>query len=174
MRIDFISIIEKTFFPALKNLQFDFKSKERNIFKLFYMNKELNVFSIYKLTGMNRVGFHLFKPGAKQLVYTIRLLVLTKGNETEKKIFENARDYFVFDTKDELIGIFDFVYDILKQYGYSFFCENLDKEIDDCFEILNKLQKDKYKDVSKSELYKIGHEMGEKWNKIRFLDRKHF
>jgi hypothetical protein len=172
MRIDFLSVIEKSFFPALKNLQFNFKAKERNIFKLFYMDNELNIFSVYKLTGMNRVGFYLSKPETKCPVYTIRLLVLTRGNKMERKIFENARDYFVFDTKDELIGILDFVYGILKQYVYSFFCENLDKEIDNCFEILDKKKKEKYKNVTKEQLHKIGHEMGGGWNKIRFLDRK--
>jgi hypothetical protein len=136
------------------------------------MDNKLNIFSICKLTGINRVCFYLSKPGAKYPVYTIRLLTLTKGNLIEKKLFENARDYFVFDTKDELIGIFDFVYRILNQYVYSFFYENLDKEIDDCFEILDKAKKEKYKNVSKEELFKIGHEMGEKWNAVRFYDRK--
>jgi predicted hydrocarbon binding protein len=125
------------------------------------------------LAGINRVCFYLYKPGTKYPVYTIRLLVLTKGNEIEKKIFENARDYFVFDTKDELLGIFDFVYGILKQYVYSFYCENLDKEIDNYFEIIDKIKREKYKNTSKEELYKIGHEMGKKWNEVRFFDRKH-
>jgi hypothetical protein len=168
MGIYLSSVIDKSFLDAFKSINFIVKEKTKNSYKFIYMNNQYNIFRISKITYSNEVHFYLSKRDTKFPAYPIGLIVRTKGNDDEKRLFEYCTDYYLFDNEEELLGIFCFDFDILRRFAHSFFCGNLDKEIDMFFKEEGIRKKEKYKEFTKEEKYRMGHEMAEEWRRIRF------
>jgi hypothetical protein len=174
MSINFKHITETIFIPAIKDLGFKIKSKSKNNIDLYYNDNESNLFELSKFSIKNAVSFSLFiEKNGYIFSYPIRHIALVKCDKNIREMFEHPFDNFYYDNDDELIGIYDFVYGLMRTNMDDFFYGNLLDEINvSCINIRNKLSNE-YKNYSEMEKFNLSRGWQANWEKIRFSERQY-
>jgi hypothetical protein len=174
--LNFRHITNTIFVAGLKQIGFSRKKKNTSSNTFCFRGDFGHIFFFEKLAEKNSLNFFLYKHGSKFPLFTcsVRQLGLVKGEEKIKKMLSYPFDDFYFENEDELIGLYDMVYELLKNNIYDFFYNDLDEEIFNyCIED-RKAFLDKYKECSITDMNIIMHKLREDWVNQRFTERKNF
>jgi hypothetical protein len=175
MDTNFKYITEGVFLKFLDDIGFTVKEKQKYNYTLYFGENKNNVFIFNKINKINALNFFLFKPESKFPLYTstIRQLGIYKGDTEIKKMLKYPFDNYYFDNDTELIGIYDFVFGLLKENAYDYFYGNLDVEIFNFIVNEKKEFKKKYDRFSTEDKFKIMCKFRDEWDKQRFIKRNY-
>jgi hypothetical protein len=151
----------------------DHRKNNPNKYTFCYKNDIGHLFLIDKISGEKSIRFFLYKYGSNFPLYlcSIKYLGLVKGDEKIKRILLYPFDDFHYSNEEELICLYDMVFGLLKHYADDFYLGKLDEEIFNyCIENKNIIS-EKYKDLSKTNINKIMHDLRDEWISQRFTER---
>jgi hypothetical protein len=169
--VDYKDITNRIFIPALKKIGFRVKSKTKRDVIFFYNGNESHEFLLEKDTTENAVCFHFWKLHTGDIPYSLRNIILVVCDEPYKSMHVNAPEKYYYDTAEELIGIYDFVYGVIIKAAYDFYYGDLADRIKE--DILIRKKKGEKENKDETEEFKRIFQYIMDWEKVRFIERRY-
>ncbi|GMO34825.1 MAG: hypothetical protein Ta2B_15200 [Termitinemataceae bacterium] len=176
--IHFKTITNDIFIPAMRKLGFMVRktTKVTQGITFYYDGIFANVFIVDKIPQVNAVKFLMSRKEKNELAFpcNIMMLALVRGDEKIKKIFEDRFSDLYFDNDDELVGIYDFVYGLLRENISDFYYGNLKSEMIENYQRVSRTGIVSDNDNSSKVTLLQNYEKHIKWEEtVRFLGRRY-
>lgn len=167
-KVNVRSLFKKYVLPELVSNNYTLKEYKPNEIYLVYKQNNENVLWIQKTSRLNMIGIFLSTNNTNIPIFPIHFLVMSQKTDLYRSEFEYAGSYFYFDTDADLLGIFEFVLNVLKGYSEDYFEGTLSNRVMDYFVKNSEQKEENRKGLTKEETLKRSQENSKIWKETRF------